>query len=307
MDYDELIEKGKVKRIFRAKQKLTTPNVVSHITQRAAGKEPLFVEDRDYLYMLANMKDVTKKRSLEMYAFCLMPNHVHLLASPREDALDEVMRDLFSRYAMYFNRKYGRKGHLFAGPYRQAVCLDDSYLLAASLYIHMNPTRAELVFDPRDYRWSSVKLFQDESAPRSFVTADFVLRLLGRNTRERKRIYSQLLDKSVSLAQGDVLEQSDAVRDLLRALARIFPGLFSAVAKKRQIAQRTGLELLDEKELEENIRGTSAWSNKKSPETKEARRFLIEQLIARGYKREDIAAAFGISVKTVYNALKGGA
>jgi putative transposase len=307
MDYDELIEKGKVKRIFRAKQKLTTPNVVSHITQRAAGKEPLFVEDRDYLFMLANMKDVTKKRSLEMYAFCLMPNHVHLLSSPREDALDEVMRDLFSRYAMYFNRKYGRKGHLFAGPYRQAVCLDDSYLLAASLYIHMNPTRAELVSDPRDYRWSSVKLFQDESAPRSFVTADFVLRLLGRNTRERKRVYSQLLDKSVSLAQGDVLEQSDAVRDLLRALARVFPGLFSAVAKKRQITQRTGLELLDEKELEEKIRGTSVWSNRKSPETKEAKCFLIEQLIARGYKREDIAAAFGVSVKTVYNALKVGA
>jgi len=76
MGYDELIEKGKVKRIFRAKQKLTMPNVVSHITQRAAGKDPLFVEDRDYLYMLANMKDVTKKRSLEIYAFCLMPNHV---------------------------------------------------------------------------------------------------------------------------------------------------------------------------------------------------------------------------------------
>jgi len=307
MGYDELIEKGKVKRIFRAKQKLTMPDVVSHITQRAAGKEPLFVEDRDYLYMLANMKDVTKKRSLEIYAFCLMPNHVHLLASPREDALDDVMRDLFSRYAMYFNRKYGRKGHLFAGPYRQAVCLDDSYLLAASLYIHMNPTRAEIVSDPRDYRWSSVKLFQNESAPRSFVTADFVLRLLGRNTRERKRVYSQLLDKSVSLAQGDVLEQSDAVRDLLRALARVFPGLFSVVTKKRQIAQRTGLELLDEKELEEKIKGTSAWRNRNSPETQEARRFLIEQLIARGYKREDIAAAFGVSIKTVYNALKANA
>jgi len=307
MGYDELIEKGKVKRIFRAKQKLTMPDVVSHITQRAAGKEPLFVEDRDYLYMLANMKDVTKKRSLEIYAFCLMPNHVHLLASPREDALDDVMRDLFSRYAMYFNRKYGRKGHLFAGPYRQAVCLDDSYLLAASLYIHMNPTRAEIVSDPRDYRWSSVKLFQNESAPRSFVTADFVLRLLGRNTRERKRVYSQLLDKSVSLAQGDVLEQSDAVRDLLRALARVFPGLFSVVTKKRQIAQRTGLELLDEKELEEKIKGTSAWRNRNSPETQEARRFLIEQLIARGYKREDIAAAFGVSIKTVYNVLKANA
>ena len=58
MDYDELIQQGKIKRIFRAKRKLTVPDIVSHITQRAAGKEPLFIEDSDYLYMLANMKDI---------------------------------------------------------------------------------------------------------------------------------------------------------------------------------------------------------------------------------------------------------
>ncbi|MDZ7696567.1 MAG: transposase [Deltaproteobacteria bacterium] len=146
--FDELIRQGKIKRIFRAKQKLTVPDIVSHITQRAAGKEPLFLEEADYLFMLANMKDITQKRSLEMFAFCLMPNHIHLLVSPREGELNEAMRDLFSRYAMMFNRKYERKGHLFGGPYRQAVCLDDAYLLVASLYIHMNPVRAGLVEDP---------------------------------------------------------------------------------------------------------------------------------------------------------------
>jgi REP element-mobilizing transposase RayT len=125
--YDELIRQGKLKRIFRAKQKLTVPDIVSHITQRAAGKDPLFLEETDYLFMLANMKDIIQKRSLDIYAFCLMPNHIHLLASPREDELHESMRDLFSRYAMMFNRKYERKGHLFAGPYRQAVCLEDAY------------------------------------------------------------------------------------------------------------------------------------------------------------------------------------
>jgi putative transposase len=306
VDYDELIRKGKAKRVFRAKRKITLPNVVSHVTQRAAGKESLFLEDRDYLYMLANMKDVTKKRSLEIYAFCLMPNHVHILASPREDELDEAMRDLFSRYAMMFNRKYQRKGHLFGGPYRQAVCLDDSYLLAASLYIHMNPARAEIVTDPRRYRWSSVKLFQDDGAPRSFVNPDFVLRLLARDKRQRKRIYSDLLDRSVSLAEGDVLEQADAVTQLRKAIAKVFPALFSNVGKNRQIAQRTGLELLDEEEIQESIKAMKSPGNRISPETKKARRFLIEQLIARGYKREDIAATFGVSVKTIYNTLKAG-
>ena len=60
MDHDELIQQGMVKRIFRAKRKLTVPNIVSHVNQRSAGKEPLFLEDSAYLYMLANMKDIIR-------------------------------------------------------------------------------------------------------------------------------------------------------------------------------------------------------------------------------------------------------
>jgi putative transposase len=305
MDFEQLIEKGKARRVFRAKRKLTVPNVVSHITQRAAGKEPLFLEDKDYLYMLAGMKEITKKRALEIYAFCLMPNHVHLLASPREDRLHEAMRDLFSRYAMMFNRKYERKGHLFGGPYRQAICLDDSYLLAASLYIHMNPARAGIVRDPRKYRWSSVKLFYSESTPRSFVNPDFVLRLLGRDNRERKKIYSELLERSVSLGEKDVMEETGGVTDLRKALVRVFPSVFSDVTKKKQIAQRSGLELLDEEEILESIRSMKDRGKRITPETMKARRFLAQQLIARGYKRRAIAGMFGVSVKTLYNSLTG--
>ncbi len=109
MDQDALIKQGRLKRIFRAKRKLTQPKLVSHITQRAAGKEPLFVEDTDYLFMLSDMKDIIEKRSLEMYAFCLMPNHIHLLVRPQAEDLSEAMRDLFSRFAMRFNRKYERR------------------------------------------------------------------------------------------------------------------------------------------------------------------------------------------------------
>ena len=75
MDTEELISQGRLMRIFRAKRKMTQPNLVSHITQRAAGKEPLFVEETDYLFMLGRIKDVVEKRSLDVYSFCLMPNH----------------------------------------------------------------------------------------------------------------------------------------------------------------------------------------------------------------------------------------
>ena len=182
-----------------------------------------------------------------------MPNHIHLLVSPHEGELKEAMRDLFSRYAMMFNRKYERKGHLFAGPYRQAVCLDDAYLLVASLYIHMNPVRAGLVEDSVSYRWSSEKLFSDPGAPQSFVKPGFVLRLLDWDPHSQKEIYANLLKKSLSVQVGDSMEEPDAVGHLRKALARAFPTVFSRVAKEKNIAKRTGLELLDEESVKQAI------------------------------------------------------
>jgi putative transposase len=70
------IPQRKIRRIFRAKQKLNVPGLVSHVTQRAAGKEPLFVEDPDYLHMLVLLKDFSRRYAIEIYAFCLMGNHL---------------------------------------------------------------------------------------------------------------------------------------------------------------------------------------------------------------------------------------
>ena len=304
MDFDELLRQGKIKRIFRAKRKITSLNLVSHITQRAAGNAPFFLEDSDYLFMLSNLKEVSLKRSLDVYAFCLMPNHMHILLCPRGAELQEAMRDLFARYAMVFNRKYERKGHLFGGPYRQAVCLDDSYLLAASLYIHMNPARAGLVTDPRDYRWSSIKLYHDLNASPSFVKPSFVLGLLAKERKKQKEIYSKLLDDSIMVDAGDALEKSDVVSFFRKVLVRNFPAVFSRLREQKQIARLTGLELLDDEEIEQAIQSMRDRKTKISPDEKKARKFLVEQLIARGYKRKDIATKLGISVKTVYNILK---
>ena len=304
IDYDDLIRQGRIKRIFRAKRKITVPGLVSHITQRAAGREPLFLEDSDYLFMLADLKEVSRKRSLDIFAFCLMPNHIHILLNPRGDELQEAMRDLFARYAMMFNRKYERKGHLFTGPYRQAVCLDDSYLLAASLYIHMNPVRAGLVTDPRDYQWSSIRLYYDLDAPRSFVKPDFVLGLLAEDEKKRKEIYADLLDKSNKVEVEDALEKTDAVTAFRKILAQRFPDIFSSFKKKKNIQHRTGLEMLDDEEIEKAIESMKDRRVRISPEEKRARRYLIEQLIARGYKRKEIAEKFGVSRKTIYHFLK---
>lgn len=304
MDPMDLIREGKIRRYFRATQKLNVPNLVSHITQRAAGKEPSFLEDSDYLTMLGLLKEIAENYSLEMFAFCLMPNHVHLLFSSREPNLYDAMRDLFSRYAMRFNRKYERKGHLFGGPYRQSVCLDDSYLLAASLYIHQNPVRAGLATDPVNYRWSSCRLYCRDGAPKSFIDSDFILKLLPKGEVSRKQRYRRLLRQGGELETGQVLEQEDAIERFRSKLTSMFPSLFKRIGGKKQIAGFSGIELLDIEELEKQIEAMRSGQISDKPESKEAKKHLIEQLIARGYKRGEIAERLGVSRKTVYNMLK---
>jgi putative transposase len=279
-------------------------DMVSHITQRAAGKEPLFLENGDYLFMLALLKEIANNHTLRIYAFCLMQNHIHILLSPAEENLYDAMRDLFSRYAMKFNRKYERKGHLFGGPYRQAVCLDDSYLLAASLYIHLNPVRAGLVFEPKGYRWSSCRLYYESNALKSFVDPDFILRLLSGNEIEKKEKYRLMLKQGSDLKTVHVLEQEDAIERFQSKLASMFPSIFKTVDKKRRLARFLGIDMPAMEELEKQIEIVGKEHNGSSPESKKAKKYLIQQLVSRGYKRSEIAERLGVSRKTVYNILK---
>jgi putative transposase len=303
MDPIDLIKTGRIKRYFRATKKLNVPELVFHITQRGAGKEPLFVEESDYLFMLWLMKEICASHTLRIYAFCLMPNHTHFLMSTTEQNLYDAMRDLFSRYAMRFNKKYERKGHLFGGPYRQATCLEDSYLLAASLYIHLNPVRAGLAEDPLRYRWSSCRLYCTDRDRQSFVDPGFVLGLLPEESG-RKRRYKVLLEKGKDLISGHVLEKQDSIEKLRSKLAAAFPSVFALVARAKRVAAQTGMDVLSTEEIERLMSQVRSGAQPTSPESREAKKFLIEQLIARGYKRMEIAEQLGLSRKTVYNLLK---
>ena len=168
----------------------------------------------------------------------------------------------------------------------------------------MNPVRAGLINDPMGYRWSSINLYHNQNAPSSFVKPGFVLGLLSKDGNMQKKVYIGLLEKSISLVEEDVIEHTNAVQKFKNAIVRVFPSVFSGVDNSKQLSQHTGLDLLDERQLDQRIRALKTGSPAISPESKKARRFLIEQLIARGYKRDEIADRIGVSIKTVYNTLK---
>lgn len=300
MDPIDALDSGRVTRFFRARQKINVAGVMSHITQRASGAELLFHEEDDYLEMLARLKQVSRTHDLEFLTFVLMPNHVHLLLRQSEANLDEAMRELFSRYAQRHNKKYERKGHLFGGPYRQAVCLDEAYVLTVSLYIHLNPVRAGLADQPRDYRWSSCRLFTDSSDTPSFVLSENILQMLSSDSREAKDLYREMLEEGRKLQVGEVLEDQRAIHDLQWSLTKVIP----LIRKFSTPGKGAPKQHWDEADIDERITLSAEGRIYPRPQTKKAEKYLVEQLISRGYTRREIAEMLGVSRKTIYNLLK---
>jgi len=182
--------------------------------------------------------------------------------------------------------------------------MDDGYLLAASLYIHLNPVKAGLAKTPQAYRWSSCRLYYRDDAPNSFVDPDFVLGLLTTSDIESKKKYRLLLNKGRKVEMDKVFEQKDAIGGFQSKFSAMFPSLFRHVDKKSRIAKTLGIELLGIDELENQIESMKKADFHHKPESRNAKKYLIEQLIARGYKRAEIAERLRVSRKTVYNIIK---
>lgn len=292
------------RRCFRSKRKLNNPGLISHITQRSAGREPMFIEDDDYLRMLGLLKDAREKYRLNFLAFCAMPNHLHLLLCPEEPNLSDAMRDLFATYVNRFNRKFERKGHLVGSPFRQAVVLDDGYLLTASLYIHLNPVKTGIVDNACKYPWSSAALYCRDDAPETIVDPSFVLSLLSPETAPAKERYRLLIRNGCGLPAEQVLEQEDAIERFRARLAKTFPKLFGLIgAQKSAAAAKGGMDLLSQEALDEKIEEMRQNKAPGKPGSRDAKKYVVEQLIARGYKRAEIATRLNVSRKTVYNWL----
>lgn len=305
MDSFDAKDLGSVQRIFRAKYKLDEPGFISHITQRAAGNDPLFMEDEDYLTMLSLFKECSQKYNLVFYALCLMQNHVHILIEPQEKNIAAAMHSIFSRYAAKFNRKYQRRGHLFSGRYRQAVCLDNSYLLTASVYIHLNPVRSGLTEKAIAYKWSSCRLYCVNETVSSFVNPEPVLRLIDEELPKAKDEYSRILDGGLETSVDSTLEQEGTIEKFSIQLAGLFPKLFQRIAGQQLTGQQAGQNqnVLDIIQLETLLHEAQFHKTSRSYENKQIRRYVIEQLLARGFKKHEIAERLGISRRTVYNVL----
>jgi putative transposase len=129
--------------------------VPHHVTQRGNRRGTVFFCNDDRQSYLRLLGDYATEHEVEVLAYCLMTNHVHLVAVPRTaDGLHRMLRPLHMRHAQRVNRAHGWKGHLWQGRYFSSA-LDDEYFWAAIRYVELNPIRAGMVRRAEDYEWSS--------------------------------------------------------------------------------------------------------------------------------------------------------
>ncbi len=140
------------------KARIVVPSVPHHITQRGNNRQDVFFVDDDrevYLHFLREQSDIY---GLEILGYCLMTNHIHLIATPKnKESLAKAIGRTNFYYTQYINRMHGRSGHLWQNRFYSCP-LDKPHFWLALRYIETNPVRAKMVRDPAKYKWSSVAI-----------------------------------------------------------------------------------------------------------------------------------------------------
>lgn len=137
--------------------RIVLPGIPHHVTQRGNRPERTFFEDGDYELYLDLLAEAASRAGVEIWSYCLMPNHVHIVAVPSDrDGLGRTFRHVHRHYTGYVNARLRVTGHLWQGRF-SSVAMDEPHLHAAFRYVALNPVRARLVERAEQWRWSSTR------------------------------------------------------------------------------------------------------------------------------------------------------
>ncbi len=153
---------------------------------RGVNRQLIFEDDEDKKRMLKTLKKYKDICHYQLYSYCLMDNHVHLLIREVEDTISEVMKRICSSYVYGYNTKYERIGHLFQERFKSEAVSDSRYFLTVLRYIHQNPLKAGLVKNVFESKWTS--LHEYIHAPK-IIDTDFALNLFSNNRSEALRLF----------------------------------------------------------------------------------------------------------------------
>lgn len=155
---------------------------------RGINRQSIFEDQEDYEKFMETIKHYKEISRYEIYAYCLMGNHVHLLLKTGEEPLEQIMRRICGSYVYWYNWKYKRIGNLFQDRFKSEAVENDEYLITVQRYIHQNPLKAGLVSKIEEYKWSSYREYVDKPI---VVQPDFLLKMYDDDQEKALKSFMQ--------------------------------------------------------------------------------------------------------------------
>lgn len=162
-----------------------------HVMNRGLERREIFREKKDYEAFLDLSLEIHRRFKVIFHAYCLMPNHYHLMVETPAANLSRAMRHVDGVYTQRFNKRRGRVGPLFQGRYKAVLVDQESYSLQLIRYIHLNPVKAGIVKNPEDHPYSSLRFYTRDGKPAEFLETGWVLKQFHKGWDQARRAFRQ--------------------------------------------------------------------------------------------------------------------
>jgi REP element-mobilizing transposase RayT len=271
-----------------------------HITSRGDDRKRICISKYDYEKFLEYLLKAKEKYNFYLYAYCLMPNHYHLLIETTQPNLSRIMQYLNTAYTVYYNKKRNRSGHLFQGRYKSIIVEGDSYFLELTRYIHLNPVRAGISKTPEGYKWSSFNEYITKKR-KTIIDKKEIKKYFKINPSKYKQFVLDGIDEKTDIFDkvyaGFVLGKVKFIKDTIKDLkCQIEGGDFSY---KNKLTNNIQLEEIVKKTAKRfKISPKELYSSKKKPLlSRKAAIYLSKRLT--GLTNKEIGEAFKITYSAV--------
>jgi REP element-mobilizing transposase RayT len=179
---------------------------VYHVMLRGINRQAIFEDEEDTQRLLETIERYKEICKYELYAYCIMSNHVHLLMKETVESISNAIKRISGSYVFWYNKKYERCGHLFQERYKSEAVDNDEYFLTVLRYIHQNPIKAGIVKDIKAYKWSSYNEYINEAV---VINKDFVLEMFSSDKKKAIEMFSKF---NCQKSNDTCLEDDEKVR-----------------------------------------------------------------------------------------------
>ncbi len=196
------------------KARIDAPGALHHVIVRGIERRKIFLDDADREDFVDRLSAILYDTRTACFAWALIPNHFHLLLRTGDSAISRVMQRLLTGYAISFNKRHHRHGHLFQNRYKSILCQEDAYLLELVRYIHLNPLRINIVRDLKElqeYPYCGYSAFFIKGY-RPWQDTDYVLKRFHDQVAVARRLYREFVEKGIGQGRRDELVGGGLIR-----------------------------------------------------------------------------------------------